>query len=131
MLLMVGPNRAIAKDVKSYTYCCFVRCATLIVRVEGMPWLQTGTSQYHQQLGLQDKGRAIKELGVCYVVWLGSLIYGMDFWTSASCVVWYLIVVRMAIELKYRNTLIVSYRYISIILISILNMYFTKTMLKS
>ncbi len=31
----------------------------------GMPWPQTGASQYHAQLGLQDKGRAIKELVVC------------------------------------------------------------------
>ncbi len=27
------PYRIIAKDVKIYTYCCYVRCATLIVRV--------------------------------------------------------------------------------------------------
>ncbi len=26
-----GPNRVIAKDVKRCTYCCYVRCATLIV----------------------------------------------------------------------------------------------------
>ena len=30
-----------------------------------MPWPQTGASQYHAQLGLPDKGRAIKELVVC------------------------------------------------------------------
>ncbi len=28
---MLGPNRVIAKDVKNCTYCCYVRCATLIV----------------------------------------------------------------------------------------------------
>ena len=28
-------NRVIAKDVKSCTYCCYVKCATLIVRVGG------------------------------------------------------------------------------------------------
>ncbi len=28
---MLGPNRVLAKDVKSCTYCCYVRCATLIV----------------------------------------------------------------------------------------------------
>ena len=28
---ILGPNRVIAKDVKSCTYCCYVRCATLIV----------------------------------------------------------------------------------------------------
>ncbi len=31
----------------------------------GMPWPQTCTTQYHAQLGLPDKGRAIKLLVVC------------------------------------------------------------------
>ncbi len=30
-----------------------------------MPWPQTGTTRYHAQLGLPNKGRAIKELVVC------------------------------------------------------------------
>ncbi len=30
-----------------------------------MPWPQTGATQYHAQLGLPDKGRAIKGLRVC------------------------------------------------------------------
>ena len=30
-----------------------------------MPWPQTGATQYHVQLGLPDKGRAIKGLVVC------------------------------------------------------------------
>ena len=30
-----------------------------------MPWFQTGATQYHAQLGIPDKGRAIKELVVC------------------------------------------------------------------
>ena len=30
-----------------------------------MPRPQTGATQYHAQLGLPDKGRAIKELGDC------------------------------------------------------------------
>ncbi len=29
-----------------------------------MPWPQTGTTQYHAQSGLPDKGRAIKEMVV-------------------------------------------------------------------
>ena len=62
---MLGPSRVIAKDVKSCTYCCYVRCATLIVWVGGMPWPQTGATQYHTQLGLPDKGCAIKERAVC------------------------------------------------------------------
>ncbi len=31
----------------------------------GMPWPKTGATQYHAQLGLPDKGRAIKGLVVC------------------------------------------------------------------
>ncbi len=30
-----------------------------------MPWRKTGAFQYHAQLGLLDKGRAIKGLVVC------------------------------------------------------------------
>ncbi len=30
-----------------------------------MPWPKKGATQYHAQLGLPDKGRAIKELVVC------------------------------------------------------------------
>ena len=62
---MPGPNHAIAQDVKSCTYCCYVRCATLIVLVGGMPWPKTGATQYHAQLSLPDKGRAIKGFVVC------------------------------------------------------------------
>ena len=37
MGLMFGPNCVIAKDVKSCTYCCWVRCTTCIIWVGGMP----------------------------------------------------------------------------------------------
>ncbi len=47
-----------------------------------MPWPQTGATNYHAQLGHPDKDRAIKGLFVCYVVWLGSMIYGMGLWTQ-------------------------------------------------
>ena len=30
-----------------------------------MPWTKTGATQYHAQLGLRDKGRAINGLVVC------------------------------------------------------------------
>ena len=33
-----------------------------------MPWPQTGATQYNAQLGLSDKGRAIKGLVVCYAL---------------------------------------------------------------
>ena len=32
---ILSPNRVIAKDVKSCTYCCYIRCVTLIVCVGG------------------------------------------------------------------------------------------------
>ncbi len=33
--------------------------------IRGMPWTKTGATQYHEQLGLPEKGRAIKGLVVC------------------------------------------------------------------
>ena len=80
------PNRIIVKDMKS-TYNCYVRCATLIVWVGWIPRPQTSTAQYHAQLGLPDKGRAMKGMVVCHVVWLESRIYWMGLWTSARCVI--------------------------------------------
>ncbi len=51
------PNTAsYPKTFKICAYCCYVRLATTIVRVGGMPW---------PQLELPDKSRAIKELVVC------------------------------------------------------------------
>ena len=69
----VCQNRVIAKDVKSCIYCCWVRCATSIVWVRGIFWPLTGTTNNFAQLGLPDKGLAIKGFVVCYVVWLGSM----------------------------------------------------------
>ena len=57
-----------------------------------MPWPETGATHYYEQLGLPDKGRAIKGLTVCLLA------------TSERCIVWSLVVARMAIEPKYRNT---------------------------
>ncbi len=42
---MLDPNRVIAKYVKSCTYCYCIICATFIVRVGGIPWPRTGTTQ--------------------------------------------------------------------------------------
>ncbi len=71
-----------------------------------MLWPKSDAAHYHAPLGLPDKGYAIKAFVVCYVVWQGSMIYGMGLWilTSARCVVRSLFVVRMSIGLKYRNT---------------------------
>ncbi len=38
-----------------------------------MPWPQTDATQYHRQLGLPDKGRAIKGLVVCNIWYLEPL----------------------------------------------------------
>ncbi len=50
-----------------------------------MSFLQIlGATRYNAQLRLPDKGRAIKGLIVCYMVWLGS-IKGMGLRTFARC----------------------------------------------
>ena len=66
----------------------------------GMPWPLTGATHNQSELGLPDKGHAIKGLVVCNV---GSL-KGMGLRTIARCVVGSLFAVSMAIKLKYRNT---------------------------
>ena len=55
----------IAKDVKSFTYRCYIRCATLIALIRGMHWPKTGATLYHLQLRVPHKGRTIKALVVC------------------------------------------------------------------
>ncbi len=35
------------------------------IELGGMLWPQTGASQYHAQLGLPEKGRAIRGMDVC------------------------------------------------------------------
>ena len=43
-----------------------------------MPWPKTFANHYHAQLGLPDKGHAIKELVVCWVLReIGSLVVGL------------------------------------------------------
>ncbi len=83
--LKLGQNRVIAK-FNSCTNCFYFKCATLIVQVRGMPWPQKGATHHHKHLGPPVKGCTIKGLVVYYVVWLGSMIYGMGLWTRASCV---------------------------------------------
>ncbi len=80
--------------IRSCTYCWYFRCTTLIVRVRGMPWPQTGALPCIVRIS-----KLIKGLVVCYVVRLGSMIYEIGIWISARCVVW-----SMPINLKYRNT---------------------------
>ncbi len=59
---MLDPNHIKAKDIRICTYYCYVKKVTLIVWLGGMPWPQTGATQYHAQLRLPDKDRAIKGL---------------------------------------------------------------------
>ncbi len=47
--------------------------------INSTPWLQTGATHYPAQLGLLDKCRSIKGFVVCFVEWLGSMIYWMVF----------------------------------------------------
>ena len=39
-----------------------------IVRVEGMPWPKISATYYHAQFGIPDKGRAIKESVVFWML---------------------------------------------------------------
>ena len=43
---ILGQHRVIAKDVKSFTYCCYVKCKISIVRVKGMPWYQNRRNSF-------------------------------------------------------------------------------------
>ena len=100
---MIGPNRDIAKHVKSCTYCCYVRCATLVVRVGEMPWTKTGATINHAELGFQTK--VFQSKG-----WLSVMWYGYDLWDGSLDQrkvrgVSPIFVVRMATKLKYCNTL--------------------------
>ncbi len=52
------PDCAMAKYVKNNTYCCYVRCAPLLVWLGGMPWPKPGATHYHAQFKLPDKGRS-------------------------------------------------------------------------
>ncbi len=102
---MLDQKHVKAKDIKSCTYCCYVRCTTLIVQVGGMLWTQTGATHYCAQLGLLDKDCAIKRLVVCYEVLLGFMIYWMGFGQEQAAWVLFLVVGRrMAIKLKCRIT---------------------------
>ncbi len=50
-----------------------------------MPWPKTGATHYHALLPCTDKDRAINWLVVSSVVWLGSMISGMDLCKCKVC----------------------------------------------
>ena len=82
----------VTKDIKNNAYCYFyVRFATLIDRVGGMPWPKTGTTHNHAlaQLGLLGKGCPIR--GWLSVTLFNCLdrkgdIWLLFFWTRSSSV---------------------------------------------
>ncbi len=93
-------------SVESCNYCCYVRCATLIIRVG------ENASAINRRNSLPctvktSKQRSCNQRVGCVllyvVVWLRSMIYGMGLWTSARCQVWFLVVVRIAMDLQYSN----------------------------
>ena len=47
---------------------CYVRCATLLIRVGILPWPTICANNYYAQFGLPDKNRAIIELVVCWAL---------------------------------------------------------------
>ncbi len=59
----------VTKDVNSCTYCCLcqMRDSNCIIRVNAL------AKNSVTQLGLPDKGRAIKGLGFCCIVWFRSM----------------------------------------------------------
>ena len=70
---VVGSNLFISKTLG-------ILCHNNIITSRGN-WPQTSATPYHSQLRLPDKGRAIKGLVVCNVVWLGSMgwVFGLAF----------------------------------------------------
>ncbi len=78
---MLGQNCVIdKKNVKSYTYCCYISCAKLIERVGE----KTRPQKRRNSLPCTVR---IKGLVVCYVKWLRSMIYEMGLGPcSARCV---------------------------------------------
>ena len=100
----------LTEDVKNGSNYCYVRCATLIVRVVGKPWHKTCATHYHAQLGLPEKGCAIKEKVVLekrrYLAlfsYPGLLDVRMS-WIGASPVVQLLCVTNILLLLRYLET---------------------------
>ena len=76
----LDPNRVLAKDVKSCTYCCHVRYATLIVRVGVVSWPQNRRNSLPWTVRTSKPRSCNQRVGclLLYVlVWLRSMIYGM------------------------------------------------------
>ena len=59
----------------------WVRCSAIVL----VPDVRCSALMPKARLWCSDKGRTIKGFIVCYVVWLGSMFYGMDLSSSARC----------------------------------------------
>ncbi len=97
----------IAEDIKICTYCCYVRCAILTVRVGEIPLPQNRRNLLPCIVRTSLQRSCNQRVGclLLYIVeWLKSMLYGNGLWTSPRCVVWSHVVVRISIKLKYRNT---------------------------
>ncbi len=84
--------------------CCQMRDINTMSMRECIDPKQAQLSTVHAQLELRTSRQRSCNQRVDCLLGSTAMIYGMGLWTSASCVVWSLFVVRMAIELKYRNT---------------------------
>ncbi len=71
---ILGPNNVIAKDSKMCTYCCYVKCASLIVWVGECIGPKQAQLMNHTQLGLSDNGHALKG-------WLSAMIGIKSLWS--------------------------------------------------
>ena len=65
-----------------------------------MPWPQTGATQYLAHLRLPDKGHSIERVDC--LLYRMARIYDLWDWTLDKRN-WFLVLIRMTIELKYRN----------------------------
>ncbi len=108
---MLSQNCIKTKDVKSY---CYDRCATLQIRVGeiglGPKQAQLFTLHSKDFQTLSCNQRVV----VCYIVWLGSVIYGMFFLTSARCMDWSLVLKltkQKSIEQYFKMDKLTGYDY--------------------
>ena len=97
-----------------------------------MPWHQTVATQYHTQLGLQDKGRAIKGLVVCNNWFLEplDLLNGLALGCyQPSPVVWLVCMILLSFKNLFSNfkeekTVFCTYRVDLLLLGPILKRYY-------
>ncbi len=99
---MFGQNCVIARD---NTCCLMLLCLMWDVNNSMSGSNELAPNRHNSilctDIGLPDKGSTIKGEFVCYVVWLRCM---KEMVQAQSAWVWSFVHVRLAIELKYRNT---------------------------